>query len=352
MTQEPTIIWDKGSAYDFFVSMAVLYQPDAYGLRASWAAGVRSRMPIPMRDALDHAQKFMSVPLSFIYELPEPKDAASALETLRALPPEDRLQALSFRKTDVPQVKEYQDLLLSLEGKQRLSANLETQIKEGYRPSTMATKAVIRALFDAWVDRATFGELLLNAYDSYFENFFQEEELRIIPAQEKVLENAQFLAAHKDVLTVLEELSSGARLDMISDVPRLVLAPSFWASPFVFFSRLDESTRIILFGARPKGTALVPGDLVPEELLNSLKALADPTRLRILRYLVEGPSTIRELAKILRLRPPTVIHHLQSLRLAGLVVVTVSPETERRYSVRMNGIKTTFQRLQEFLSGD
>ena len=68
MAQQPTIIWDRGSAYDFFVSMAVLYQPDVYGLRASWAAGVRSRMPIPMRDVLDHGQKFMGVPLSYIYE--------------------------------------------------------------------------------------------------------------------------------------------------------------------------------------------------------------------------------------------------------------------------------------------
>jgi len=352
MDQQPIIIWDKGSAYDFFVSMMVLHQPDEFGLRASWAAGVRSRLPIPMRDVLEHTQQFLNVPLSFIYKLPDPKDAFSALEALRALPPEDRLPALSFGYIDSPQTREYQELLLSLEGKQRLSANLEAQIKEGYRPSTLATKTVIRALFDAWVDRAAFGEAMLDAFVSFYENFYQEEEVRINPAQEKVLEKAQMLAARSDVMSVLEELSSGVRMDMISDASRLVLAPSFWAAPFVIFNRLDEDTRIILFGTRPKGMALVPGDLVPEELLNSLKALADPTRLRILRYLLEGPSTISELAKILRLRPPTVIHHLQCLRLAGLVLVTVSPEAERRYSVRMNGIKTTFHGLQEFLSGD
>jgi len=334
------------------MSLRVLHEPEEFGLRPSWAAGVRSRLPIPMREVLEHSQQFLNVPLSFVYGLPEPKDAASALDALRAMPPEDRLPALSFNYTSDQQSGEYQQLLLSLEGKQRLSANLESQIKEGYRPSTRATKAVIRALFDAWIDRAAFGEALLNALDSFMENFYQEEEIRIIPAQEKALEKAQRLADQKDVLSVLEELSSGVRLDMISEVSHLVLAPSFWAAPFVLYDQLDQNTRIILFGARPKGMALVPGDLVPEELINSLKALADPTRLRILRYLLEGPRTISELAKVLRLRPPTVIHHLQNLRLAGLVLVTVSPEAERRYSVRMNGIKTTFQGLQEFLSGD
>jgi DNA-binding transcriptional ArsR family regulator len=120
----------------------------------------------------------------------------------------------------------------------------------------------------------------------------------------------------------------------------------------MFYNRLDDDKGIILFGARPKGKTLVPGELVPEELLNSLKALADPTRLRILRYLLEGPSTPGELAKILRLRPPTVIHHLQNLRLAGLVFVTISPRAERRYAIRQEGVKSTIKNLEEYLPGE
>jgi len=87
-------------------------------------------------------------------------------------------------------------------------------------------------------------------------------------------------------------------------------------------------------------------------LLNALKALGNPTRLRILRYMLDGPCTPSELSKVLRLRPPTVIHHLHNLRLAGLVRVTVSPESERRYAVRMDGVDLTIQNLQEFLSGE
>jgi hypothetical protein len=41
--KSPLITWDSGTAYDLFVSLRVLHEPDKFDLRASWAAGVRSR---------------------------------------------------------------------------------------------------------------------------------------------------------------------------------------------------------------------------------------------------------------------------------------------------------------------
>ena len=239
-----------------------------------------------------------------------------------------------------------------MEGKQRLTANIESNIKESMNNPSRYTKSFGRATFDAWSDRKAFGENFLEALQAYVDNFFLEEEPRIIPAQENALNEAQAMAQQKDPLTLLEELSEGVRMDWISDIVELVLAPSFWGAPFMYFNRLDEHKGIILFGARPEGKTLVPGELVPEELLNALKALADPTRLRILRYLHEGPSTTSELSKILRLRPPTVIHHLQNLRLAGLIFVTVSPKAERRYAIRLEGLNATINNLKEYLPGE
>jgi len=352
MTQGPRIIWDKGSAYDLFVSLFILHRPDEFGLRPSWAAGVRSRLPIALRDFLEQAQKFILVPLPFIYSLPEPKNATAVLDALKALPPEDRLPSLVFGPKQDEETLAYKEFLSSLDGKQRLTASVEARIKEHYARSNRLTQGRIRATFDAWSDRQAFGEKLCPALEAYVENFYQEEELRIIPAQARALEDAQVLASQMDPLSLLEELSAGVRMDWISGISKLILAPSFWGAPFVFFNTLDRDTGIILFGARPEGMALIPGELIPDELLNALKALAEPTRLRILRYLLEGPRTPSELARVLRLRLPTVIHHLDNLRLAGLVLVTVSPETERRYALRMEGVNKTIQYLQAFLSED
>jgi len=152
--------------------------------------------------------------------------------------------------------------------------------------------------------------------------------------------------------TMLEELSAGVRLPELDKARRIYLAPSFWGAPFLFWNRLDVDTLLIVFGARPDNMALIPGEVIPDSLLLSLKALSDPTRLRILRTLVQSPQTAAQLSRLLRLRPPTVTHHLRELRLAGMVHVTVSPEGDRYYTTRYEGLEATQDLLKRFIQGD
>ena len=49
------------------------------------------------------------------------------------------------------------------------------------------------------------------------------------------------------------------------------------------------------------------------------KALADPTRLRLLQRLSEGPATVTELIDFVDLSQPLVSWHLRRLRAAGVV---------------------------------
>jgi len=52
------------------------------------------------------------------------------------------------------------------------------------------------------------------------------------------------------------------------------------------------------------------------------RAMADPTRSRILERLLEGPCNPAQLARDLQLTPSNVSNHLTCLRGCGLVVVT------------------------------
>jgi len=123
----------------------------------------------------------------------------------------------------------------------------------------------------------------------------------------------------------------------------------------MFFGLVAPGREIRLFGARPPDASLVPGELVPDALLQALKALSDPTRLRILHYLAQEPQTPAELARLLRLRPPTVTHHLQALRLAGLVQLKLgrfAPDDaheSRRYGTRLEAVRGVCDSLQAFL---
>ena len=109
---------------------------------------------------------------------------------------------------------------------------------------------------------------------------------------------------------------------------------------------------MILFGARPESDSLVPGELVPDSLMASLNALSDPTRLRILRYLSSESLTTTQLATRLRLRTPTVVHHLKALRTAGLVyVISGHQKKEVHYQTRTERLNMTCEVLEQFVCG-
>jgi hypothetical protein len=137
---------------------------------------------------------------------------------------------------------------------------------------------------------------------------------------------AQELAERLPVPDLLTSIP-GVHFNFLPDISELVLTPSFWSTPLVNFAMVAERRMLMTFGARPAGASLVPGEEVPDAMLQTLKALADPTRLRIMRYLAVEPMTPSQLSKKLRLRAPTVVHHLYHLRMAGLVMVH---ENQRR----------------------
>ena len=67
-----------------------------------------------------------------------------------------------------------------------------------------------------------------------------------------------------------------------------------------------------LFADRPR-----PGAVDIDELASTLKAVADPVRLKILGLLRRrGPITVTRLGPLLNLSQPTVSHHMGILRAA------------------------------------
>jgi len=351
-TDDRILEWDSGTAYDFFASLVVLHDPEKYGLRGSWAAGVRSRLPAAERDLLQQVKEFIW-PMRWAYSLPAPKDAATALAVLGDLPAEERLAALT---SALPAAAER--LLHAVAARRQWSepearelVSLMQEADWRLQPAP-AIRKIATDVLNFWADPADNADKLLSALECYHEVFFAEEEARIRPQLDSALARAQALAARMPVAELLEELSQGLRLAYDDRRDRkLVLAPSFWATPFVILASLPTDKTLFIYGARPADASLVPGELVPDALYQALKALADPTRLRILRYLSDEPMAPAQLARRLRLRSPTVIHHLDALRLARLVIITLEPGG-RRYAVRPDAVAAVFELLMGFLGGE
>ena len=347
----PQISWDTGTAYDLFFSLYVLHLPEKFGLRASWAAGVRSRLTNEERKTLLDAHRVMHVPLCWIYSLPGPKDAETALFTLKQIPPEKRLPEIVFCDNSS---REYQSYMSGITSRGKWDeSDLET-LKGFYKENKKEPprSKEMQTILDVWANREDFGERYYKALQSYYRAFFAEEQRRIVPALREELRRAQALAGQLALPDLIEELSKGIRLQESLDVPELIFAPSYWLTPLIYFTKVSPDKLLILFGARPADASIVPGEQVPDPILHGLKALSDPTRLRILRYLTHENLTPAELARRLRLRAPTVTHHLRALRLAGLVHVTVGSDPTNRYTSRLESIDELCSQIKGFMKSE
>lgn len=349
--------WDCGTAYDLFVSLAVLHEPVEFGVRGAWAAGVRARLPVEHREVLERGQALLHVPLHWIYTLPEPKNATTVLWALEQVPPADRLSLLALSPdTDSGVAESLQEIAAAGtwgDTERQALADAYYQACCGHQMKKAPSAEKLETILHGWVNAAEFGDGFLRALRAYHELFFAEEERRIRPALQNALDRAQELARGLDLTDLLEELSQGLRFDVLPEASQLVLAPSYWSTPLVFFGRVTADRDLWLFGARPPDASLVPGEIVPEGLLRSLKALSDPSRLRILRDLSHEPLSPSELARRLRLRAPTVTHHLKILRLAGLVQLTLGEEkTTKCYAARPDGVAAACASLKAFLEKD
>ena len=353
----PHLQFDNGTAYDLFVSLAVLHEPSDFGVRGAWAAGVRARLSPEDRETLERSQVLWSVPFHWIYNLPEPKDATTALLALGQVPARERMGLLAV-SPDV--CDEARELLERVASQQSWSDEDLEALRTACQPSPehggskkAPSSEKLSKILALWAQAEEFGEQYLGALRAYHEAFFAEEEKRIRPALQTALERAQELAKQLSLLDLLEELTQGVRLDDLPEGEVMVLAPSYWCTPLVFMGMASKERLVWLFGARPADASLVPGEVIPESLLRVLKAISDPTRLRILRDLSQETLAPSEISKRLRLRAPTVAHHLKTLRLAGLVQLTLGEEkTAKCYATRQEAVSAACESLKSFLRPD
>ncbi|MGZ6346398.1 MAG: ArsR/SmtB family transcription factor, partial [Anaerolineales bacterium] len=324
-----------------------LHNAGEFGLRPSWTAGVRQRLAVPHREFLEKVFAFASVPVDWVSSQTEPKDAQTLLRNAAAMPAAVRLRTLTLPSTTPVESKETLDHIATrgavnskekeLLGRTILNRNVKLKPAE------------LEQLLKIWVNPEKSSELLMNSLQEYYQAFFADEETRILPVLKAGLENAQELSKKVKLPALVEKLSRGVHFEDVESAKEIILVPSYWSTPFVFQTTPAKGVMQIVFGCRPDFQSIAPGAETPDKLINALKSLADPTRLRILQYLTREPLTPTELSRKLRLRPPTVLHHLQGLRLAELVAIRVSETGETRYAARSETLDAIFESVNKFI---
>ncbi len=347
-TSTPALHWESGTAYELFISMHVLHTPEKFGIRASWAAGIRSRIPAAERKLLEDVLPFIGMPLAWIHDLPGSKDAISALWALKQMPPVERMPLVLGLKENSKH--EWEQMLVRIRQNRAWEQADLDMIKAMARKEGQASldEEKVTRFLDRWAQPEELGEGFLSALQAYHQAFFEEEEKRLGPVLQAGLERARELSTRMSLEDLLRELSQGVDLGDLMESNSLVIIPAYWTTPLILFEPAKDGSMLFFFGARPADMAAIPGEMVPDSLVRVMKALADPTRLKILYYLTQEALTPSELARRLHLRAPTVTHHLSELRLSGLVNLTIKGQ-EKLYRVREESLEAMCDNLKGFL---
>lgn len=130
---------------------------------------------------------------------------------------------------------------------------------------------------------------------------------------------------------------------------KLIFIPSAHAGPYLGKYLLGDSLAIV-FGARlPEGTHFVAPDLSRAEVLVRLSALADDTRLRILRLVAEdGEQRSQDIMQQLSLSQSAASRHLKQLSATGYLIERRC-EGAKCYSLNPDRIESTLNAVSTYL---
>ncbi|MCX5976065.1 MAG: metalloregulator ArsR/SmtB family transcription factor [Coprothermobacterota bacterium] len=299
--------------YDLFLSLFAAGNPNA-DPKPDFVRSWKSRLSRDGRKAyrffFETEEHLGLHALTFALRLPCPRTLENYLTLLRGLKSDDFcvtvVAALEPSSSQLPKI------LRDLHG-QSMPAPEEASFWEDFRGRFSSES---RSRIDRLLHDPSLAEDLANLLEEHWRLFLDEEYRRLLPFLQ---ESAQVVEVMAQTLSPAEIIPYMAR-GLLFPPPagkRLTFAPAYYAAPFVFLQE-SESEYLLIFPATA-AIAQQQADEVKAELIRSYKALADPTRLEILRLLRKREMYALEISRTLRLTHPTVLHHMAALRVGGFV---------------------------------
>lgn len=267
-------------AWEMFFSMHVLAQPDHHMGRRKWSHAVEEKNP------------------RLTEEIRDLQDLTGGWTLLIDIPAWD-----TFRQMEIP------ELLVCLRRKNIYEWN------EMILP--FGRKMDIRER-----DR------ILDAAREYYQLVFEREEMLLRPYIRRILKEEREYCAGKglwnwcrrihprlvvreDYLTYLKNREYTFRK---KEIQRIYASVSTFVVPHLWLYKEGQALDIV------KGIQVEqPEDGIPEDMVRIFKALANPTRLKVVKLLLKDVHTIQELSGYLSISEAGVFKHLKALDDAGLV---------------------------------
>jgi DNA-binding transcriptional ArsR family regulator len=324
--QDGVVAFGYSPLLEAVLSLHVLAEPKHHALQHGWVRAMRT-LPASLRREI--------ATLSFLYRFTLPDsilptatsgydDFEAELERLRRL----RIDVIAF------------DLLRPIydhggrprPARRRILSSPEVRA-QALRSAGVHGPASRRAATLLFDDPQAFVDRFVALLESYWEHAFAQEWARIEPQLAESVERAGRLIAGDGMSAFLLTLAPQLRVEPGArsfglDVPHehrvqigrknpLLLVPSVYVWPHVRVNCDPPWPLAVVYRAPHLVTGLQRA--TPPELVRLLKALGDPTRLRILELLSKQPRSTQELAPLAGLTDAGASKQLRLLASVGLL---------------------------------
>lgn len=342
------------------LSLHVLLEPKGHPVQHAWVRDMW-RLPVDLRRTVRT--------LAFLYEDAIPDSLIPEEEGVRRF--EDELERLLALDDEASTFALARPLFYYFEpdagGPGRLA---DPSVRERIVEYAAYHGPKARQLGELVVDdppalRARLAELLQEYWDGAFGAEWERLEPRLLEAVEEVRGRIEA----GEVWDFFDELRPAIRVERaeraivrrsgheheveISAESPLLLMPSAYSWPH---SRVncDAPWPLAMIHPAPFVLRAARTEPAPQELVDVLKALADPTRLRALQLIAERPRSTEELAPLVALAEPGLSKHLRVLSAVGLVTskrdgyyVLYSIDRERLHALGPDVLRFVDARVSE-----
>ncbi|ASA21871.1 ArsR/SmtB family transcription factor [Paenibacillus donghaensis] len=179
----------------------------------------------------------------------------------------------------------------------------------------------------------------------WHEHYFRRVEHKILPLLIEDASEKKMLESKMAPMALIEYASGGVVIEDIPDLRTIVLLPTYHNRPintYCFYKTL----MIVQY---PVDVPMEDEAEPPTVLLRMTKALSDPTRLRLLRYVAREPKTLWEMQSDLGQSSEMLMHHLLMLRVAGLLRIHLRGDSDERFSIRPDGASELQMFLESYI---
>ncbi|WP_246042173.1 ArsR/SmtB family transcription factor [Cohnella pontilimi] len=224
--------------------------------------------------------------------------------------------------------------------------------------------------FAAWLDGLTTGDLYdliaeygnqfpenmghyrsktLSIFSGWHQQYFQHTDPAILDALRREEHNRTKELPHEDQTeSFIDETTNGLVFHPMPGLERIILIPSYHFQPINRVFHYGKMT-VCYYSARI--------DLSGEDFLSAhdyrmIRSLGEKSRLKILRYLHQGPRSFIEIVRHLELSKGITHDHISKLRSAGLIRAHFAGETLTVYSLRPGALELMQKKLLEYIGQD